>query len=243
MSDNDEKMEEILETLKNGVIEFEEDEVIEAAEEAVELGLNAYKCVMDGLAAGMDVVGEYFAEGEYFVPEVLMCADALYAGLDILKPHIVMGENQQIKGTVVIGTVEGDVHDIGKNLVKLMFEIAGFNIHDLGRDVPLDNFVESYLEKDADIVCLSAMMTTTMIGMPIVIEKIRAKNPNAKIMVGGAPINPDVAAKYGADATGEDATNALQEALNMIGVLRDLSDFEAERKAQELDADSLMEPV
>ena len=230
MSDNDEKMENILETLKNGVIEFEEDEVVEAAEEAVELGLNAYKCVMDGLAAGMDVVGEYFAEGEYFVPEVLMCADALYAGLDILKPHIVMDDTSQLKGTVVIGTVEGDVHDIGKNLVKMMFEIAGFTVHDLGRDVPLDNFVDKYLETDADIVCLSAMMTTTMIGMPVVIEKIRAKNPNAKIMVGGAPINPDVAAKYGADATSEDAPNALQEALNMIGVLRDLSDFETERR-------------
>ena len=241
MSDNDEKMEEILETLKNGVIEFEEDEVIEAAEEAVELGLNAYKCVMDGLAAGMDVVGEYFATGEYFVPEVLMCADALYAGLDILNPHIVMDENQSIKGTVVIGTVEGDVHDIGKNLVKLMFEIAGFTIHDLGRDVPLDNFVDKYLETDADIVCLSAMMTTTMIGMPVVIEKIRANNPNAKIMVGGTPINPDVAAKYDADATGEDAPNALQEALNMIGVLRDLSGFEAERKQKEWGADGVME--
>jgi corrinoid protein of di/trimethylamine methyltransferase len=239
--DHNEKMEEILETLKNGVIEFEEDEVIEAAEEAVELGLNAYKCTMDGLAAGMDVVGEYFANGEYFVPEVLMCADALYAGLDILRPHIVMDEDQKVKGTVVIGTVEGDIHDIGKNLVKLMFDIAGFTIHDLGRDVPLDNFVEKYLETDADIVCLSAMMTTTMIGMPVVIEKIRAKNPDAKIMVGGAPINPDVAAKYGADATSEDAPNALQEALNMIGVLRDLSDFETEHKRKEWGADGLLD--
>ncbi|MFQ5578676.1 MAG: B12-binding domain-containing protein [Anaerolineae bacterium] len=241
MSSNNDHLEDILERLKNGVIEFEEDDVIEAAEEAVELGLNAYKCVMDGLAAGMDVVGEYFAEGEYFVPEVLMCADALYAGLDILKPHIVMDDTNQLKGTVVIGTVEGDVHDIGKNLVKMMFEITGFTVHDLGRDVPLDNFVDKYLETDADIVCLSAMMTTTMIGMPVVIEKIRAKNPNAKIMVGGAPINPDVAAKYGADATSEDAPNALQEALNMIGVLRDLSDFETERKQKEWGADGVME--
>lgn len=241
MSDNDGKMEEILELLKNGVIEFEEDEVIEAAEEAVALELDAYKCVMDGLAAGMDVVGEYFATGEYFVPEVLMCADALYAGLDILRPHIVMNDEQMVKGTVVIGTVEGDIHDIGKNLVKLMFEIAGFTIHDLGRDVPLDNFVDKYLEVDADIVCLSAMMTTTMIGMPVVIEKIRAKNPNAKIMVGGAPINPDIASKYGADATGEDAPNALQEALNMIGILRDLSGFETERKQKEWGADGLLD--
>ncbi|GMQ78699.1 MAG: corrinoid protein [Anaerolineae bacterium] len=225
---------EILELLKNGVIEFEEDDVIDAANLAVELGIDAYKATMDGLAAGMDVVGVYFAEGEYFVPEVLMCADALYAGLDILQPHIKIDPDKMVRGTVVIGTVEGDVHDIGKNLVKMMFDIAGFTIHDLGRDVPLEKFVDTYLETDADIVCMSAMMTTTMIGMPIVIEKIRAKNPNAKIMIGGAPINEDIAEKWGADATGEDAPNALQEALNMIGVLRDLDgEFVAERHQEE----------
>jgi corrinoid protein of di/trimethylamine methyltransferase len=232
----------ILETLKNGVIEFEEDDVIDAANEALEIGMDAYKATMDGLAAGMDVVGAYFAEGEYFVPEVLMCADALYAGLDILQPHIKMDPEKMVKGTVVIGTVEGDVHDIGKNLVKMMFDIAGFTVHDLGRDVPLEQFVETYLETDADIVCMSAMMTTTMIGMPIVIEKIREKNPNAKIMIGGAPINEDMVEKWGADATGEDAPNALQEALNMIGVLRDLGDeFVSDRKQEEWGAGGLLD--
>ncbi len=232
----------ILETLKNGVIEFEEDDVIDAANEAVEIGMDAYKATMDGLAAGMDVVGAYFAEGEYFVPEVLMCADALYAGLDILQPHITMDPEKMVKGTVVIGTVEGDVHDIGKNLVKMMFDIAGFTVHDLGRDVPLEQFVETYLETDADIVCMSAMMTTTMIGMPVVIERIREKNPNAKIMIGGAPINEDMVEKWGADATGEDAPNALQEALNMIGVLRDLDDeFVSDRKQEEWGASGLLD--
>ncbi|MFQ5922791.1 MAG: B12-binding domain-containing protein, partial [Anaerolineales bacterium] len=233
---------EILERLRNGVIEFEEDDVVVAANEALEVGVDAYRATMDGLAAGMDVVGEYFANGEYFVPEVLMSADALYAGLDLLKPHIVLDPEKMVKGQVVIGTVEGDVHDIGKNLVKMMFEIAGFTIHDLGRDVPLDEFVEAYLETDADIVCMSAMMTTTMIGMPVVIDKIRAKNPNAKIMVGGAPINEDIAAKWGADATGEDAPNALQEALQMIGSLRDLSsEFQADREQKEWGADGLLD--
>ncbi|MFQ5923472.1 MAG: B12-binding domain-containing protein, partial [Anaerolineales bacterium] len=233
---------EILERLRNGVIEFEEDDVVAAANEALEVGMDAYKALMDGLAAGMDVVGEYFANGEYFVPEVLMSADALYAGLDLLRPHIEMDPEKMVKGQVVIGTVEGDVHDIGKNLVKMMFEIAGFTVHDLGRDVPLDRFVDAYLETDADIVCMSAMMTTTMIGMPLVIEKIRAKNPNAKIMVGGAPINEDIAAKWGADATGEDAPNALQEALQMIGALRDLSsEFQADREQKEWGADGLLD--
>ena len=169
-----------------------------------------------------------------------MSADALYAGLDILKPHIKLTADR-VKGTVVIGTVEGDVHDIGKNLVKMMFEIAGFTIHDLGRDVPLDKFVESYMETDADIVCMSAMMTTTMIGMPVVIEKIRAKNPKAKIMIGGAPVNEDLVKRWGADATGRDARNALEEALKMIGVLRDLSkEFRADRKEKEWGADGLL---
>ena len=242
MTPTAEQEKEIFESLKNGVIEFEEDDVIDAANEALEQGVDAYKATMDGLAAGMDVVGAYFAEGEYFVPEVLMCADALYAGLDILRPHIQLDPEKMIKGSVVIGTVEGDVHDIGKNLVKMMFEIAGFTVHDLGRDVPLDKFVESYMETDSDIICMSAMMTTTMIGMPVVIEKVRAKNPNAKIMIGGAPINENIAEKWGADGTGSDAPNALQEALNMIGVLRDLGeDFQTDHVQKEWGADGLMD--
>ena len=237
-----EQQTDILERLKNGVIEYDEESVVKASNEALALEMDAYKAVMDGLAAGMDVVGAYFAKGEYFVPEVLMCADALYGGLHILRPHIKLDPTQQVKGSVVIGTVEGDIHDIGKNLVKMMFEVAGFTVHDLGRDVPLDSFVEKYMETDSDIICMSAMMTTTMIGMPVVIEKVRAKNPNAKIMIGGAPINEDIATKWGADGTGKDAPNALQEALNMIGVLRDLGDqFKAERQAKEWGADGLLD--
>ena len=242
MTATPEQQTDILERLKNGVVEYDEEAVIKAANEALSLDMNAYQAVMDGLAAGMDVVGKYFASGEYFVPEVLMCADALYGGLNILKPHIKLDPSKQVKGSVVIGTVEGDIHDIGKNLVKMMFEVAGFTVHDLGRDVPLDNFVEKYMETDADIICMSAMMTTTMIGMPVVIEKVRAKNPKAKIMIGGAPINEDIVQKWGADGTGKDAPNALQEALNMIGVLRDLGDqFKAERKAKEWGEDGLLQ--
>jgi trimethylamine corrinoid protein len=242
MASTPEQEADILERLKNGVIEYEEEAVVEAANEALAVGMDAYRAVMDGLAAGMDVVGAYFASGEYFVPEVLMCADALYGGLNILRPHIKLDPEKMVKGTVVIGTVEGDIHDIGKNLVKMMFEVAGFTVHDLGRDVPLDQFVEKYLETDADIICMSAMMTTTMIGMPVVIEKVRARNPNAKIMIGGAPINEDIAGKWGADGTGKDAPNALQEALNMIGVLRDLGDqFKAEREQKEWGADGLLQ--
>lgn len=219
---SEEKRAEILEKLKNGVIEFDEDLVSEASHEALEVGMDPYEAIMDGLAAGMDVVGELFSKKEYFVPEVLMSGDALYVGLDILRPHVDMDQRSQAIGEVVIGTVEGDVHDIGKNLVKMMFEIAGFTVHDLGKDVPVDRFVEEQIRTDSDIVCLSAMMTTTMLGMQTVIEKLRAKNPNVKIMIGGAPVSMEIAERWGADGYAPDAHNALQEALNMIKGLREM---------------------
>jgi corrinoid protein of di/trimethylamine methyltransferase len=213
---------EILEGLKDAVINFDEDKSSENAQKALDEGLDPQKAIFDGLAAGMEVVGDYFQKGEYFVPEVLMSADALYAGLNILKPHVKADDKKRIKGQVVIGTVEGDVHDIGKNIVKLMFEIAGFTVHDLGKDVPLDKFVETQLKTDSDIVALSAMMTTTMTGMKKVIEKIREKNPKVKIMIGGAPVTSETAKAYGADATAKDATNALTEAIKMVSSLREM---------------------
>ncbi len=217
---SDEK--EILEGLKDSVINFDEDKSAELAQKALDSGLNPQKAIFDGLAAGMEVVGDLFQKGEYFVPEVLMSADALYAGLNILKPHVNVDDKSKVKGEVVIGTVEGDVHDIGKNIVKLMFDIAGFTVHDLGKDVPLDRFVEEQLKTDSDIVALSAMMTTTMTTMKKVIEKIREKNPKVKIMIGGAPVTEETAKAYGADATAKDATNALSEAIKMVASLREM---------------------
>jgi methanogenic corrinoid protein MtbC1 len=124
----------------------------------------------------------------------------------------------------VIGTVEGDVHDIGKNIVKMMFDVAGFEVYDLGRDVPLDQFVEEQIKTESDLVCLSAMMTTTMIGMQKVIDNLKAKNPSVKIMIGGAPVSQDIAEKWGADGYADDATNALSDAIKMIGSLKEMKD-------------------
>jgi trimethylamine corrinoid protein len=217
------KKKEILDKLKNGVIQYDEDACKEGAEEAVALGMDANEAIFDGLVAGMEEVGRLFEAQEYFVPEILMCADALYAGLDILKPHCKQMD-LGIKGSVVIGTVEGDVHDIGKNLVKMMFDVAGFTVYDLGRDVPLDKFVEEQLRTDSDLVCLSAMMTTSMVGMPKVIEKIKAKNPDCLIMIGGAPTSKELADKWGADGYAADASNALKEAIKMVAFLRKLRD-------------------
>jgi methanogenic corrinoid protein MtbC1 len=168
--------EELLKTLKDGVVDFEEDKVKEAAQRVIDEGLDAYDAVMNGLAAGMETVGDLYDKHEYFVPELLMASDALYAGLDLLKPHIkVEDQEKRLKGQVVMGTVQGDVHDIGKNLIKMMFEVAGFTVHDLGRDVPLEKFAEEQIRTDSEIVALSAMMTTTMMGMKKVVQMIKEK--------------------------------------------------------------------
>ena len=212
---------EIFEKLAEAVIEYDEDMAKEWADIAVAEGVNAFKAIMDGLAAGMEHVGQLYDQQEYFVPELLMCADALYVGLDILKPHIDKADVKEM-GQVVIGTVQGDVHDIGKNIIKLMFEVGGFEVHDLGRDVPLEKFVEEQMRTDSEIVAMSAMMTTTMMGMKKVIQMIKEKNPNVAIMLGGAPVTQDVASLFGADGYADSAGNAVQEAIKMIGQLRKL---------------------
>jgi corrinoid protein of di/trimethylamine methyltransferase len=224
----EEKKKELLERLRNSVINYDEDGSKEAAQEVLDVGMDANEAIFNGLVSGMEEVGRLFEAQEYFVPELLMCADALYAGLDILKPHVKQLD-LGVKGSVVIGTVEGDVHDIGKNIVKMMFDVAGFNVYDLGRDVPLDKFVEEQIKTDSDLVCLSAMMTTTMTGMKTVIEKLKAKNPDIKIMIGGAPVSQDIAEKWGADGYAKDANNALKDAINMISSLKRMKE-EAEAK-------------
>jgi methanogenic corrinoid protein MtbC1 len=154
---SEEKKQEILEKLKNAVIQFDEDTAKQTAQEALDIGMDPNDAIFNGLVSGMEEVGRLFEAQEYFVPELLMSADALYAGLDILKPHVKQLD-LGVKGSVVIGTVEGDVHDIGKNIVKMMFDVAGFTVYDLGKDVPLDKFVEEQMRTDSDLVCLSAMM-------------------------------------------------------------------------------------
>ena len=143
--------------------------------------------IVKGLSAGMLAVGTLFEKHEYFVPEVLMCADAMQAGLDILRPCIKENSAESL-GQVVIGTVQGDVHDIGKNIVKLMLDVSGFTVHDLGKDVPLDRFAEEAKRTGAEIVAMSALMTTTMMGMKKAVQMIREVNPHTAVMLGGCPI-------------------------------------------------------
>ncbi len=214
--------EEFLKALAQAVVDYEEDDARDLANEVLENPdvLTPMEAVMDGLAMGMEEVGRLYDTHEYFVPEVLMCADALYAGLDILRPHIPKQEDG-VNAQVVIGSIQGDVHDIGKNLVKMMFDVAGWGVHDLGRDVPLEQFVEKQLDTNSEVVAMSAMMTTTMLGMKKVIAMIKEKNPNCLIMLGGAPVTKDVANLFGADGYAESAGNAVSEGIKMIARLRE----------------------
>jgi len=139
----EERTKEILAALQEAVFKFEEDDAVKWAQISLDEGVDPFVSTMDGLAAGMIQAGEAYNNKEYFVPELLMCADALYAGLDLTKPAIAAtGRVAEVKGSIVLGVVEGDVHDIGKNLVKMMFDVAGWTVYDLGKDVPLDQFVE-----------------------------------------------------------------------------------------------------
>ena len=214
-----ERKQELIKGLYDAVVTMDDEKVRELSKAVLDEGVNAYHAVSKGLAAAMDKVGELYSNKEYFVPELLLCSDALYAGLEILQPHIKSGE-AGIKKQMVLGTVEGDIHDIGKNLVKIMFEAAGWVVHDLGKDVKLQRFAEEQEKINADVVALSALMTTSMLAMPRAIEMIRATSPHVAIMVGGAPLTREIAMRYGADGYADNAGEAVKEALKMLEQLK-----------------------
>jgi dimethylamine corrinoid protein len=218
---SEERTQELLKGLQQAVIEFDEDKTRELAQAAIDEGVDPFVATLEGLAEGMILVGDLYNKKEYFVSELLLCADALYAGLELLKPAIVAsGRISEAKGSIVLGVVEGDVHDIGKNLIKMMFDVAGWTVYDLGKDVPLEKFVEEQLRTDSDIVGLSALMTTSMISMPEIVKKLKEKNPKVRIMLGGAPITPETVEKYGADGYAKDAGTAVDEAIKLIKMLK-----------------------
>jgi corrinoid protein of di/trimethylamine methyltransferase len=209
--------EKLLQRLSDAVVEMEEADAVSASQEILEQKIDAYEAIDKGLAHGMERAGKLFEEGEYFIPELLICSDAMYAGLDVLKPHLRL--DQEKKGKVVIGVVEGDTHDIGKNLVRIMVETGGFEVIDLGRDVSPRKFVDAAKETGADIIAMSTLMTTTMGGMESVInilleEKIRDR---FKVIVGGGPISAAFAKKIGADGYAVNASEAVKTARQLVG--------------------------
>ena len=184
---------------------------------ALEAGRSASAILNDELIAGMDLIGEKMGNGEMFIPEVLMTAHAMGMAVEVLKPHLAEGESTS-SGTIVIGTVKGDLHDIGKNLVVMMLESAGFNVIDLGVDVEPEIFIEAINENNPDILGLSALLTTTMPMLKKTVETIEesGSRENLKILIGGAPVNQEFADEIGADGYAPDAGSASRMAKAML---------------------------
>ncbi|SHK73770.1 methylmalonyl-CoA mutase C-terminal domain-containing protein/methyltransferase cognate corrinoid proteins [Selenomonas ruminantium] len=210
---------ELHQGLYEAVVDMDEDRAAELARQVVAEGYDAYAAIEDGLSRGMDKVGELYEQEEYFIPELLLCSDAMYAGIDILKPHIVRQENSE-RHVVVIGVVEGDTHDIGKNLVKIMLESAGFEVIDLGRDIKPQAFLQAAKEHEAEIIALSTLMTTAMPAMKEVIDLLEEMHlrENYKVVIGGGPISPGFAKKIKADAYAVNAAEAARIAKELVGM-------------------------
>ena len=194
------------------------DEVEKATRQALEEGLPAQEILNQGLIAGMDVVGRDFKCGDLFIPEVLISAKAMHAGLEVLRPSLAESGASTL-GKVVIGTVAGDLHDIGKNLVSMMLQGAGFEIFDLGTDVSPEQFVEAAQAEGADLVGMSALLTTTMPKMKTTIDALAQAglSDSVSVLVGGAPVTADYAEQIGADAYAGDAVGAVDTARQLVG--------------------------
>lgn len=205
---------QMIEQLERG----EDDRVHELTREAIDAGLPPVDILNRGLVAGMNRVGEKFRVRDIFLPDVLLAARAMYAGLDLLKP-LLLRENIPTAGKVVIGSVRGDLHDIGKNLVGIMLKGAGFEVVDLGADVSPERFVDIAVTEKASIIGMSALLTTTMPVMKDVVALLKARGlqPSIKTMVGGAPVTAEFAGEIGADGYAFDAASAVDRARSLMG--------------------------
>ena len=210
--------EELLEKLAEDVVEMEDEDVVVTAKEYLDAGYPAMEGLMNGLVKGMSKAGELFDAEEYFVTDVLLCSDAMYAGVDVFKPYLPKEGSGRKVPKAVIGVVEGDTHDIGKNLVKILMDTNGFEMFDLGRDVPLEQFVDKAEEVGADIIAMSTLMTTTMGGMRRVIEILKERGIRDKytVMVGGSPISQKFADEIGADIYTANAVEAAEAAKRAV---------------------------
>jgi 5-methyltetrahydrofolate--homocysteine methyltransferase len=213
-------MEQIVQEIYEGVIDGQNILVQQKVQEGLEAGVDPAVLLNQGMIAAMAEVGKRFEEGEYYVPEMLIAARAMQAGMAVLKPHLLQSDVKSA-GRVVIGTVKGDLHDIGKNLVAMMLEGAGFEIEDLGTDVSPQKFVDAAQTGATNIVAMSALLTTTMTQMKATIEAIEEAGlrDSVKVMVGGAPITESYARQIGADGFAIDASRAVAVAKSLVPVV------------------------
>jgi corrinoid protein of di/trimethylamine methyltransferase len=209
---------DLYEKLRQSVIEGEPDDAEQLAKQALEDGLDALTCINEGLTKGIQRVGELFASGEYFLPELIIGAEAMKRALAILEPAMVGDQAREVVGTVVLGTVEGDMHEIGKTLVGTMLTANGFKVIDLGVDQSADKFIAAIKENKAEIVGASALLTTTMLQQGKIVEALKAEGlaDQVKVMVGGAPVTESFASEIGADGYAEDAISAVDLAFRLI---------------------------
>ena len=210
---------DILNQIAQSLQQGKNEEVFELTQQAITEKVPLKNILDKGLIAGMNVVGEQFRKHEIFLPEVLMAARAMYAGMDQLKPLLIKEDIPGL-GKIVIGTIQGDLHDIGKNLVGIMLQGAGFEVVDLGNDVPFEKFVAVAEAEGAKVIGMSALLTTTMVGMGEVISilKKRGLTDRIKTIVGGAPTSETFAREIGADVYAYDAANAVQQVKQLMGV-------------------------
>jgi corrinoid protein of di/trimethylamine methyltransferase len=212
--------EDLLAEITESVIGGEPETVVTLTRQALDMGLEPMVIINQGLVPGMDIAGDKFSRGEFFLPHLLIAARGMQNAMDLLEPELVArGQAVSTVGTVIIGTVQGDIHEIGKSLVGTMLSANGFKVHDLGVDVPIETFIAKIEETEADIVGLSALLTTTMIGQREVIEALTEAGlrDRVKVLVGGAPVSQSWAEEIGADGYAEDATGAVQAAQEMLG--------------------------
>ena len=201
--------------IKDGVIAGEVDEVKYLAKKAVDEGQEVKKILREGLIAGINIVGNKYESGEFFLPEMVIAATAMKEGLKVLSPLLKQGDVESA-GTVILGTAQGDIHDIGKSIVGTMLEGAGFMVTDVGVDVGPEKFVAAAKEKNADIIGISALLTTTMVKMEDVIKAAKRAGVKAKVMIGGASVTQEFADKIGADGYAPDAPSAVGKARELV---------------------------
>ncbi|MDW7733542.1 MAG: methyltransferase cognate corrinoid protein [Methanolobus sp.] len=210
--------EQIIAKAKAAILDFDEDAAAEVAQESLDAGVNPAELIQDGFTAAMNEIGDQFEAGALFLPHVIAASEAMNAGVEVLTPALeAMGGETESKGKIVIGTIEGDIHSIGKDIVATMLKIEGYQIFDLGRDVPIKAYVEKAKEVKAQVVASSALMTTTMVNQIQIEEQLKEAGirDSVKTMVGGAPVTKDWADKIGADLYGENATDVVNK-LNAI---------------------------
>ena len=210
-------MPNLLKQMQTDLYDGDMDAVEAATRKAIDDGMSPKEILDEGLIAGMDVVGRDFKAGDLFIPEVLLCARAMHVGLEILRP-LLAESGVSAQGKLVIGTVAGDLHDIGKNLVSMMFQGAGFDVIDLGTDVPPEKFVEAVRAENADLVGMSALLTTTMPSMKATIEALiqAGLRDKVKVLIGGAPVTAIYAEDIGADSSAPDAGAAVEVARELL---------------------------